>query len=72
MKSRMRKQKKSKCTEAITKKPVESAFALYVDNKLSHLRKRDQRIAGKRISDVLFEVEIATRKGGACESSNDV
>ena len=49
----------SKCTEAITKKPVESAdskhsaFALYVDEN-----KRDQRITEKRISDVLFEVQI--------------
>ena len=54
----------SKFTEAITKKPVESAdskhsaFALYVDEKLSQLGKRDRKIAEKRISDVLFEVEI--------------
>ena len=51
----------SKCTEAITKKPVESAdskhsaFALYVDEKLSQLGKRDRRIAEKRISGVLFD-----------------
>ena len=54
----------SKCTEAITKKPVESAdskhsaFALYVDEKLSQLGKRDRGIAEKRISDILFEVEM--------------
>ena len=41
----------SKCTEAITKTPVESAdskhaaFALYVDEKLSQLAKRDRKIA---------------------------
>ena len=48
----------SKCTEAITKKPVESAFALYVDEKLSQLGKRDRKISEKRISHVLFEVEM--------------
>ena len=41
----------SKCTEAITKTPVESAdskhsaFALYIDEKLSQLGKRDRKIA---------------------------
>ena len=54
----------SKCTEAITKKPVEStdnkhsAFVLYVDKKISQLGKRDRRIAEKHISDALFEVEM--------------
>ena len=43
----------SKCTEAITKKPVESAFAFYVNEKLSQLGKRDRRISEKRNSDVL-------------------
>ena len=52
----------SKCTEAITKKPVESAFALYVDEKLSQLGKRDRRIAEKRISDTLFEVEMQSER----------
>ena len=58
----------SKCTEAITKKPVESAdskhsaFALYVDEKLSQLGKRDRRVAEKRISDVLFEVEMQSER----------
>ena len=58
----------SKCTEAITKKPVESAdskhsaFALYVDEKLSQLGKRDRRVAQKRISDVLFEVEMQSER----------
>ena len=59
----------SKCTEAITKKPAESAdskhsaFALYVvDEKLSQLGKRDRRIAEKRISDVLFEVEMQSER----------
>ena len=56
----------SKCTEAITKKPVEIAdskhlaFALYVDEKLSQLSKR--RIAEKRISDVLFEAEMQSER----------
>ena len=58
----------SKCTEAITKKPVESAdskhsaFALYLDEKLSQLGKRDRRIAEKRISDVLFEIEMESER----------
>ena len=57
-----------KCTEAITKNPVESAdskhsaFALYVDEKLSQLGKRDRRIAEKRISDVLFEFEMQSER----------
>ena len=60
----------SKCTEAITKKPVESAdskhsaFAFYVDEKRSQLGKPDRRIAEKRISDVLFEVEMQSEKEG--------
>ena len=58
----------SKCNEAITKKPVESAdskhssFALYVDEKLSQLGKCDRRIAKKRISDVLVDVEMKCEK----------
>ena len=58
----------SKCTEAITEKPVESAdsqhsaFALYVHKKLSQLGKCDQRIAEKRISDVLFEVVMQSER----------
>ena len=58
----------SKCNEAITKKPVESAdskhssFALYVDEKLSQLGKCDRRIAKKRISDVLVDVEMKSEK----------
>ena len=58
----------SKCTEAITKKPVESAdskhsaVALYADEKLSQVGKRDRRIAEKRISDVLFEVEMQSER----------
>ena len=56
------------CTEAITKKPVESsdskhsAFALYVDEKLCKLGKHDQRIAEKRITDVLFAVEMQSER----------
>ena len=67
----------SKCTEAITKKPVKSAdskhsaFALYVDEKLSQLDKRDRRIVEKRVSDVLLDVEMQS-ECVACESSNDV
>ena len=52
----------SKCTEAITKKPVESAFALCVDEKLSQLGKHNRRIAEKRISGVLFEVEMQSER----------
>ena len=58
----------SKCTEAITKKPVESAdsnhsaFALCVDEKLSQLGKRNRRITEKRISDMLFRVEMPSER----------
>ena len=60
----------SKCTEAITananpkanesSNPKISALALYVDEKLSELNKRTRRIAEKRISDVLFDIEMST------------
>ena len=60
----------SKCIEAITanakpkatesSNPKISAFALYVDEKLSELNKRTRRIAEKRISDVLFDMEMST------------
>ena len=62
----------SKCTEAITANantkallPNESettkmsAFSLYVEEKLSQLDKRHRRIAEKRISDILFEIEMS-------------
>ena len=58
----------SECTKAITKKPVESAdtkhstFSIYVDEKLSQLGNRGQRIAGKRIFDMLFEVEMQSER----------
>lgn len=60
----------SKCTDAITSnatkavpeekvpKPQISVFATYVDEKLSQLNKRDRSIAEKRISDILFEIEM--------------
>ena len=61
----------SKCTDAIsanakkttpeeesTKAKV-STFAVYVDEKLSQLNKRDRRVAEKRISDVLFNIEMS-------------
>ena len=58
----------SKCMEAFTAnaklKPNESpnpklsVFGVYVDEKLSELKKRDRRIAEKRISDVLFDIEM--------------
>ena len=60
----------SKCTEAITanakrkanesSNPKISAFALYVDEKLSELNKRTSRIAQQHISDVLFDMEMST------------
>ena len=60
----------SKCTEAITanakpkvnesSNPKISAFALYVDEKLTELNKHTRRIAEKRISDVLFDMEMST------------
>ena len=59
----------SKCTEAITsnanKEPPKtgekrSAFADYIGEKLSTLNKRQRTIAEKRISDVLFELEMST------------
>ena len=37
-----------------------SAFALYVDEKLSELNKGTRGIAEKRISDVLFDMEMLT------------
>jgi len=57
----------SKCTEAITKpaKPTElppvnkhSAFSIYIDERLSKLGTRERRCAEKRISDVLFGIEM--------------
>ena len=59
-----------KCTEAITanakskanesSNPKISAFALYVEEKLSELNKRTRSRAEKRISDVLFDMEMST------------
>ena len=59
----------SKCTDAITSnatkavpekvpKPQISVFSTYVDEKLSQLSKCDRRIAEKRISYILFEIEM--------------
>ena len=57
----------TKCTEAIKssstngKKAVDqsetkvSAFSMYIEEKLSLLSKRNRRIAGKRISDIVFD-----------------
>ena len=60
----------SKCTKSITanakpkanesSNPKISAFAVYVDEKLSELNKRTRRIAEKHISDVLFDMEMST------------
>ena len=58
-----------KCTDAITANqatrpnsvapvPKLSAFAVYIDEKLSGLNKYQRRIAEKRISDVLFDMEM--------------
>ena len=61
----------SKCTDAITanakkntpeeksSKANMSAFAVYVDEKMSQLDRRGRRIAEKRISDVLFDIEMS-------------
>ena len=62
----------SKCKEATTanantKAPLPneaastkiSAFSLYVNEKLSQLHKRARRTAEKRISDILFEIEMS-------------
>ena len=59
----------SKCTEANanTKTPLPndsattklSLFSLYVEEKLSQLDKRNRRIAEKRISDILFKIEMS-------------
>ena len=54
----------SRCTEAISAKktPIESpkisAFAMYIDEKLSRLQNKQRRIAEKRINDILFEIEM--------------
>ena len=63
-------EKKLDFTEAITananpkanesSNPKIPALALYVDEKLSELNKRTRRIAEKRISDVLFDIEMST------------
>lgn len=65
----------SKCTEAITKpakateatspvvnKNSTSNFAAYVDERLSKLGNRERRYAEKRISDVLFDIEMQSDK----------
>ena len=59
----------SKCAEAFTAnakpKPNESpnpklsAFAVYVYEMLSELKKCDRRIAKKRIFNVLFDIEVS-------------
>ena len=46
--------------EKLPQKPQISVFATYVDEKLSQLNKRDRRIAEKRISDILFDIEMGT------------
>ena len=38
--------------------PPTCPFALYVAEKLSHLNKRNRMIAEKRISDILYEIEL--------------
>ena len=40
--------------------PKISAFALYVDENLSELNKLTRRIVEKRISDILFDMEMST------------
>lgn len=57
----------TKCTDAITSSSKESqsqgvkrtAFATYIDEKLSTYNKRQRAIAEKRINDVLFEIEMS-------------
>ena len=67
----------SKCSESITsssKKLGETpydrilVFALYVKEKHSKLGKRDRRIAEKRISDILFEIEMSLDKDAPTNS----
>ena len=36
-----------------------SVFSLYIEEKLSQLDKRHTRVAEKRISNVLFEIEMS-------------
>ena len=60
----------SRCREVITanakpkaneiSNPKISAFTLYVGEKLSGLNKRTRSIDEKRISDILFDIEMAT------------
>lgn len=61
----------SKCTEALasnSKKnnevndPKTSAFSIYISEKLSQMNIRQRRIAEKRISDIIFEIEMATER----------
>ena len=56
----------SKCTDALASSSKKSddpsamsAFGMYIEEKLSQLEKRNRRIAEKRITDILFEIEIA-------------
>ena len=60
-----------KCTDAITAQKQNTAqpnvpqvqklssFATYIDEKLSELNKHKRRIAEKRITDILFDIEMA-------------
>ena len=47
-----------------------SNFAMYVDQKLSHLDKRSRQIVEKRIFDVLFEAEMSLDLTEAGEQRN--
>lgn len=56
----------AKCTEAISKKKSDnqeskvSNFALYIEEKLNSFDKRKRTIAEKRISDIIFEIEMSS------------
>lgn len=47
-----------------------SPFSLYVAEKLSHLDRRNRMIAEKRISDILFEIEMNAEQSGSFQQSN--
>ena len=52
----------SKCSEMLNKSESTksiSPFAVYIDEKLSRLNERNRRVAEKKVTEVLFEAEMA-------------
>ena len=71
----------TKCTEAITtkktdellvKEPKVSPFSLYVEEKLNNFDKRKRAIAEKRITDVIFDIEMSSEMNMYTVNSSSV